>query len=439
MRTKYYYIHTFGCQMNVHDSEQIEVLLKSRGYEKADTAETSDLVIINTCSVRAKAEQKAFSMMGRLRRLKQRNPDLMLCVVGCMAQHMGRNMLKRVPYLDMVVGTHNIHRLPHMMEEVKRGRAGVTDTEFHDSIESMDILSLPEDHRVTAFVTIMQGCDNFCAYCIVPYVRGRETSRDSSDIIKEIEALAARGVREVSLLGQNVNSYGKNLSGGQNFPALLEEIGEIQGIERIRFTTSHPKDLSDELIRCFTSIGTLCEHIHLPVQAGSDAVLKRMKRGYTAGDYLEKVGRLREACPGISITSDIIVGFPGESDGDFQKTIDLMEKVRFDNTFSFAYSDRPGTAAEGYDGKVERDIQIERLTLLQSLQEEHTWEKHREMKGGVTEVLIEGFSKNDRDDLMGRTRTNKIVNVRGNGDLIGNVEAVSITETYMHSLRGELL
>jgi len=439
MRTKYFYIHTFGCQMNVHDSEQLAEMLKARGYQKADSVETSDLVIINTCCVREKAEQKAFSMMGRLRRLKRDNPGLILCVVGCMAQQRGRDILKRVPYLDIVVGTHNLHHLPRMISEVEGGRKGVTEIGFHESIASMDVISLPGDNGVTAFVSIMQGCDNFCAYCIVPYVRGREMSRESSDIIREIETLAAHGVKEVTLLGQNVNSFGKNLSGGQHFPALLERIGEIPGIERIRFTTSHPKDLSDHLIRCFTTIGTLCEHIHLPVQSGSDAILRRMKRGYRAGDYLERVERLREACPGISITSDIIVGFPGESDGEFQKTIDLMGKVRFDNTFSFVYSDRPGTAAEGYDRKVERQVQIERLTVLQSLQAGHTEEKNRKMHGTAAEILIEGFSKNERTDLMGRTRTNTIVNVRGNRDLIGNLEMVKITETYMHSVRGELL
>ncbi len=439
MRRKYFYIHTFGCQMNVHDSEQIGELLKNAGYKKTDDVEKSDLVIINTCSVRDKAEQKVYSMLGRLKGLKKQNPDLVMCIVGCLAQQLGVNFLKRVPYLDLVVGTHNIHRIPDLVRGIEDNGVRTTETTFHESVRSMEILTLPEDNKITAFVTIMQGCDNFCSYCIVPYVRGREKSRESSDIIKEIKALAAHGVKEVSLLGQNVNSYGNNLSNGQNFPFLLKKIGKIEGIERIRFTTSHPKDLSGELINCFPSIGTVCEHIHLPVQSGSDVILKRMKRNYTAGDYIEKVARLREACPGISITSDIIVGFPGESDEDFQKTIDLMEKVRFDNTFSFVYSDRSGTVAERYDNKVARDIQIKRLTFLQLLQKRHTLEKSRAMQGVITEILIEGFSKNDQRDLMGRTRTNKIVNVRGNKELIGRVEAVKITETYMHSLRGELL
>jgi len=438
MKKKYLYIHTFGCQMNVHDSEQIGELLGKCGYETTYDIEESDLVIINTCSVREKAEQKVYSLLGRLKKLKKKKPDLVMCIGGCLAQQLGVNFLKRFSHLDLVFGTHNIHRLPGMVREIEDNRCRVTETEFHESIKSMDILVLPENNRVTAYVTIMQGCDNFCAYCIVPYVRGREQSRDSADIIQEIEALADNGVKEVSLLGQNVNSYGNNLANGQDFPTLLKKIGEIEGIERIRFTTSHPKDLSDELINCFASMGELCEHIHLPVQSGSDSVLKRMKRGYTINDYLKKVEKLRDTCTEISITSDIIVGFPGEMDADFQKTIDLMEKVRFDNAFSFVYSDRIGTAAERYDKKIDKDVKMRRLSFLQSIQERHTLEENRTMLGSVAEILVERFSKNDQDDVMGRTRTNKIVNIGGGIDVMGKIEPVKITEAYMHSLRGEL-
>ncbi|MBN2568912.1 MAG: tRNA (N6-isopentenyl adenosine(37)-C2)-methylthiotransferase MiaB [Deltaproteobacteria bacterium] len=439
MRNKYFYIHTFGCQMNVHDSEQMGELLKKSGYKKTDDMGKSDLIIINTCSVRAKAEQKVYSMLGRLKTLKKKNPNMVICIAGCLAQQLGVKYLKKVPYLDLVIGTHNAHLLPEMVREAETCRVRAAETGFHGSIKSMDILVLPEDVKITAFVTIMQGCDNFCTYCIVPHVRGREKSRESSDVIKEIKALVTHGVKEVTLLGQNVNSYGANLPNGQNFPTLLKEIGEIGGIDRIRFTTSHPKDISDELIGCFFSIGALCEHIHLPVQSGSDDILRRMNRGYTSKDYLEKVDHLREVCPGISITSDIIVGFPGESEEDFQKTIDLMEKVRFDSTFSFGYSDRAGTVAEGYENKVASDIKTKRLSSLQLLQGRHTLENNRAMLGEVTEILVEGFSKNDQDELMGRTRTNKIVNIRGNSNLIGRELKVKITETFMHSLKGELL
>jgi tRNA-2-methylthio-N6-dimethylallyladenosine synthase len=269
-------------------------------------------------------------------------------------------------------------------------------------------------------------------------VRGREQSRNSSDIINEIEVLAENGVKEVSLLGQNVNSYGKNLADRQDFPNLLKKISKINGIERIRFTTSHPKDLSDELIDCFASMEKLCEHIHLPVQSGSDHVLRRMKRGYTIKEYLGKVEKLRCACPSISITSDIIVGFPGESDVDFRKTIELMEKVKFDNTYSFVYSERSGTIAERYDKKVDHDVKIRRLSFLQSVQERHTLEKNRLMLGSVTKILVEGLSKNNQSDVTGRTGTNKIVNVEGSTDEIGKIVPVKITEAYLHSLRGEL-
>lgn len=438
MKKKYLYIHTFGCQMNVHDSEQIGELLRRCGYETTHDIEKSDLIIINTCSVRDKAEQKVYSLLGRLKRLKDKNPDLVMCIGGCLAQQLGVNFLKRFSYLDLVFGTHNIHCIPEMLREIEDNRSRITKTEFHESVKSIDILAFPENNKVTAYVTIMQGCDNFCAYCIVPYVRGREKSRDSADIIYEIEALAGKGVKEVTLLGQNVNSYGMNLASGQDFPILLKEISKIEGLERIRFTTSHPKDLSYELINCFASIEKLCEHIHLPVQSGSDSVLKRMKRGYTIKDYLRKVEKLRDACPGISITSDIIVGFPGECDEDFQKTIELMETVRFDNIFSFVYSERTGTAAERYDKKIDKDVKMQRLRFLQSVQERHTLEKNRSMLGSVTKILVEGLSRNNQGDLTGRTSTNKIVNVRGGVDVIGKIESVKITETYMHSLRGEL-
>jgi len=439
MSTGTFYIHTFGCQMNVHDSEQMAQILGKAGYVKTGEAGKADIIIINTCSVREKAAQKVYSQLGRLKRLKQKNPNLIMGVAGCLAQEQGAGFFRKAPYLDLVIGTHNIHRLVQIIEEIRGRGHRIVDTSFHRSVRSLGIRTLPSPGSVSAFVTIMQGCNNFCSYCIVPYVRGREESRQSEDIIDEIRFLAENGIREVTLLGQNVNSYGRELSGGVDFPALLGMINEIDGIDRIRFTTSHPKDLSGDLAACFADLDKVCEHIHLPVQSGSDYVLKKMKRGYTTGGYLGKVGMLRDACPDISITSDMIVGFPGEKESDFQKTIDLMEKVRFDNIFSFRYCDRRGTASEGYDGKVEEGVKQERLSRLQSLQERHSLEKNRYLEGSVEDVLVEGVSKNDDADIMGRTRGNKIVNFTGDTDLIGKTVRVKIVRAHMHSLRGEVL
>jgi tRNA-2-methylthio-N6-dimethylallyladenosine synthase len=438
-KKKHYHIRTFGCQMNVHDSEQMAALLEESGYEVSEDINTSDLVIINTCSVREKAEQKVHSFLGRLRKLKKKNPDIIIGISGCVAQQWSRDFLEKVPHLDFVLGTHNIHRLPEIVERVEMFSSRVAETTFCESVKSLGIITLPKNGEVSAFVTIMQGCNNFCAYCIVPYLRGREESRNSHDIIEEIRALAVHGVKEVTLLGQNVNSYGKTLKDKTDFPALLRMINEVEEIERIRFTTSHPKDLSEDLIESFTAIDRLCEHIHLPVQSGSDSVLKRMRRGYSSQEYMEKVEKLKALCPGISITSDIIVGFPGESDEEFQKTIDLMEKVRFDNTFSFKYSDRPGIASESYNGKIEEQVKSGRLSFLQNLQERHAFEKNRDLEGKLEDILIEGVSKNSVSEVTGRTRTNRIVNLPGGVDIKGKVVKVRITKAYAHSLRGEIL
>ena len=425
--------------MNVHDSQQMAQILSGAGYVETDEAGRADIIIINTCSVREKAAQKVYSHLGRLKRLKQENPGLIMGVAGCLAQEHGTGFFRRFPYLDFVLGTHNLHHFPGMIEKISNTRSRIADTSFHRSVRSLGIRTLPPDGDVSAYVTIMQGCNNFCSYCIVPYVRGREESRASGDIVDEIRFLADNDIREVTLLGQNVNSYGSTLPGDTDFPALLRMVSKIDGIDRIRFTTSHPKDLSEDLACCFADLDKLCEHIHLPVQSGSDHVLKRMKRGYTVGEYLKKIGMLRNACPDITITSDIIVGFPGESGSDFQKTIDLMKEVRFDNTFSFKYSDRRGTASEGYDEKVEEEIRSKRLSELQALQESHSLEKNRSLEGIVEDVLIGGVSKNNGADITGRTRGNKIVNLAGDAGLVGRTVRVKIVQAYTHSLRGEML
>jgi tRNA-2-methylthio-N6-dimethylallyladenosine synthase len=438
LEKKRIFIQTFGCQMNVHDSEKIMALMTGSGYESCDDVTKADLIIINTCSIREKAAQKVYSQLGRLRQLKREKPELILGVGGCLAQQWGSKFIERIPFLDIVFGTHNIHMLPQLVTRIEKTRAPVVQIEFQESVKSLNIPTLSNNGKISAYITIMQGCNNFCSYCVVPYLRGREESRPLREIVDEVKSFAHRGVKEVTLLGQNVNSYGASNSNGHDFADLLREIDKIGGIERIRFTTSHPKDLSDKLIYCFSETDKLCEHIHLPVQAGSDRILKMMNRCYTINDYFEKVDKLRSVCPEISITSDIIVGFPGEKESDFQATVDMMKKIRFDNIFSFNYSEREGTNAAKLGDTVSKFVKRERLQLVQSLQEEHTIEKNRARIGNIEEILVEGMSKNSREDMTGRTRTNKIVNVRGNHELIGKAVHVRITDAYLHSLRGEL-
>ena len=437
MQCKHLYIETFGCQMNVHDSEQMTVLLQGLGYELTDDSQKADLILINTCSIREKAEQKAFSELGRLLKLKDENPNLIVGFAGCLAQHLGKKVFRRAKDVDLVVGTHNIHRLPEMIAAVLKNRKKVTQIDFSPSIHSLNIFAPPPEGSLSAFVSIMQGCDNYCAYCVVPFLRGPEMSRTPEDIVHEVTELTNLGIKEVTLLGQNVNSYGKKLEQACNFVSLIKKISNIDGIERIRFTTSHPKDLSDALIDCFADVSKLCEHIHLPVQSGSNRILKQMNRGYTVEEYLEKVSRLRASCPQISITSDIIVGFPGETAKDYQETIDMMEKIRFDSVFSFKYSERKGTAAEELPGKVPEAEKRQRLKELQALQDRHTQEKNSALEGRVQEVLVEGRSRNSEQDMMGRARSWKIVNFKGSPELIGKQVFVEITRGYLHSLCGK--
>jgi tRNA-2-methylthio-N6-dimethylallyladenosine synthase len=432
------YIHTFGCQMNVQDSEKMAALLVPTGYETTDDPGRADLIIVNTCSIREKAAQKICSQLGRFRALKEQNPRLRIGVGGCLAQQWGDRFFRKVPYLDLVFGTHQIHRLPEMVSELEQKGDRQAETGFCERVRSLDIVAQPPSDAVSTFVTIMQGCNNFCAYCVVPILRGGEESRPLPEVLNEVKILTAQGIREVTLLGQNVNSYGQTRSEGQDFADLIHAIDEIAGVERIRFTTSHPKDLSPKLIACFGNVRSLCEHIHLPVQSGSDRVLKRMNRRYTAEDYRERVAALRSACPGISITSDVIVGFPGEEEEDFQATLALMREVRFDNLFSFQYSRREGTAAAGMDRQVCGSEKRERLQTLQALQTNHTLEKNRDCLGRTETVLVEGTSKNTASEMTGRTRGNRIVNFPGSQELIGETVSVKITKAFLHSLRGAM-
>lgn len=425
--------------MNVNDSEQIAALLASAGYEATGQAQKADVIILNTCSIREKAAQKVYSRLGRFKDYKLENPDLIIGVGGCLAQQWGEKFFKKAPCLDIVFGTYSIQNVPELIKRVQKSSRRITDTAFGVEGRFGGRLSRTVTGRSSAFVSIMQGCNNFCAYCVVPYLRGPEESREFADIVQEVENLAAQGVKEITLLGQNVNSYGQTLRIKADFASLLRAIAAVGGIERIRFTTSHPKDISPELIRCFEDVDILCEHIHLPVQSGSDKVLRDMNRRYTRADYLQKVSALRAACPDISITSDVIVGFPGETDADFAETIDLLDKIRFDNLFSFKYSEREGTAAAKFDNKVSERVKSARLKSLQLLQEQHTLVKNRSMLGKIWDVLVEKRSKGSAGEVMGRTRTNKIVNFAGGSELVGKTLPVIITHAYQHSLHGELL
>jgi tRNA-2-methylthio-N6-dimethylallyladenosine synthase len=421
--------------MNEHDSEKMSYLLRIAGYEHIDSTQDADIIIVNTCCVREKAEQKFYSFMGRLKRMKDMKGTI-LGVTGCIAQMEKDAISDRLPFIDFSLGPSSIHKVQEAIEYVT-GKNMFLDFSENGYGNSVFTGSESSNGGIKKFVTIMKGCNNFCSYCIVPYVRGREASRDSASILEEIGELAKKGIKDVTLLGQNVNSYniGKD---DVSFPMLLEEINMINGIERIRFVTSHPKDLSDELIDCFGRLEKLCEQIHLPVQAGSDKLLMLMNRGYTSNEYREKIHRLRNRCHDIAITTDCIVGFPGEDEGAFGETMQLIKDIEFDGLFSFAYSPRKYTVASNLPDEVSRDMGLKRLKLLQETQKAITLKKNRTMEGSVVEVLAEGLSKNSDEDLTGRTRTNKIVNFTGNKDMIGKLTHVKIVKGYANSLKGEL-
>ena len=369
--------------MNVYDSEKMAYLLEAEDYQVISDMEDADVILLNTCSIREKPEHKIYSILGRLKALKDKNPNLILGVGGCVAQQEGEKLLEQSPHLDLVFGTQRIGELPSLIKVVQENRTRVCDVEMTDTAcAEAGVLPVHPQH-ISSYVSIIRGCNNFCSFCVVPYVRGREHSRPLNDIVAEVTHLAQRGVKEVVLLGQNVNSYGNDCGITNGFPDLLVALNHVSGLERIRFITSHPKDLSDELIQCFSELEKLCEHIHLPVQSGSNRILKRMNRKYTREDYLEKVNTLRTVCPQIGITSDVIVGFPGETSDDYEETLSLMEEVRFDDLFSFQYSDRPNTAANRFGHKVPPAIKGERLIKLQAMQEEHSLEKNRALVGSV--------------------------------------------------------
>jgi len=439
-KTKRVFIKTFGCQMNEYDSARmVDVLAAEEGIEPTERADDADVILFNTCSVREKAQEKVFSDLGTIKHLKRANPDLVIGVGGCVASQEGKAIVARAPYVDVVFGPQTLHRLPELIRARQETGLPQVDVSFPE-IEKFDRMPAPRVDGPTAFVSIMEGCSKYCSFCVVPYTRGEEISRPFDDVIAEIAELAEGGVREVTLLGQNVNAYRGVMADGAwaDLALLLEYVQEVPGIERVRYTTSHPKDFTQRLIDAHGAFDKLAPHVHLPVQSGSDRVLAAMKRGYTALEYKSIIRRLRAACPDISITSDFIVGFPGESEEDFGRTLQLAEDVGFDGSFSFVYSPRPGTPAASLPDPTPREKKLARLARLQAALEAEARRVSAAMVGGVERVLVEGPSRKDSSELSGRTGNNRVVNFPGDAQLVGQVVEIQIEAALPHSLRGRL-
>lgn len=433
MSNKTFHIQTFGCAMNEHDSETIAGLLSEMGYESTEHKKEASVAIINTCSVRDNADKRFFGTLGQLKKIKEMNPDFTVCVCGCMMQqqHVIDTVKQKYPWVDIIFGTHNIHQFPKLLESVLGEKQKMVDV-WDDGGDIVEGLPVKRQFAHKALVNIMFGCNNFCTYCIVPYTRGRERSRHSEEILAEVQELVQDGVREITLLGQNVNSY----QGDVDFAGLIRKLNEVEGLERIRFMTSHPKDISEELIRAYQDCDKLCNHIHLPVQAGSNRVLERMNRKYTREHYLDLIRKFRETRPDIAITTDIIVGFPGETEEDFQDTLSLVREVEYDSAFTFLYSVRKGTPAEQYEDQVPEDVKHERFNRLVDLMNELSLKKNKALEGLVLPVLVEGVSKNNEDTLTGRTEGFKTVNFKGPKEIIGTIVPVQIMEGKTFNLEG---
>ncbi|MFX3622365.1 MAG: tRNA (N6-isopentenyl adenosine(37)-C2)-methylthiotransferase MiaB [Limnobacter sp.] len=433
------FIKTFGCQMNEYDSDKMaDVLGVSDGLERTNIPDDADIILFNTCSVREKAQEKVFSDLGRVKHLKKSNPNLIIGVGGCVASQEGRAIVERAPYVDVVFGPQTLHRLPQLIKQRRDTHRPQVDISFPE-IEKFDNLPLAKNTGATAFVSIMEGCSKYCSFCVVPYTRGEEISRPFDDVLMEIADLADQGVREINLLGQNVNAYrGKMGETAEiaDFALLLEYVSEVPGIERIRFTTSHPKEFGPRLIESYAKLPKLVDHLHLPVQAGSDRILAAMKRGYTALEYKSIIRKLREIRPNISMSSDFIVGFPGETEADFEKTMDLINSVGFDTSFSFVYSPRPGTPAADLEDGVDQITKLKRLARLQKTIQDHATSISKSMLGTRQKVLVEGPSKKDPAELAGRTENNRVVNFAGNPRMVGQIVELDIVEAYPNSLRG---
>jgi tRNA-2-methylthio-N6-dimethylallyladenosine synthase len=445
----YAYIYTIGCQMNVYDSEKLASILKSYGFKNTDDMEKADIVVCNTCSIRHKAEEKAFSFLGRFARIKKRKPHLITVMAGCVAQQEGKKAFERLPHLDIVLGTQAFSRFGRHLEAIKSGKRKIVDIQDSPVIyEAMPDTSCCDENKISRFVTIMQGCENFCTYCVVPYVRGRERSRKPQSIVEEVSLLAGSGVREVTLLGQNVNSYGQK-EGQISFSQLLARINEINGIRRIRFATSHPKDLSLDLIYAIRDLDKVCNHLHLPVQSGSNKILKKMNRGYTKEKYIDRILNLKKECKDIALSTDIIVGFPSETRDDFNDTMNLLREIEFDSIFAFAYSNRSSAPAARFPNQVKEKEKLDRLNNLLELQDYYTTKKNKALIGKTLKILVEGKSVKKRDgfeqtqgaldQMTGRTESNKIVHFPSRHAKIGDIINIRIEQAYPHSLWGHPL
>ena len=438
--TRKLYIKTFGCQMNEYDSDRmVDVLTQSERVQPTSDPAQADIILFNTCSVREKAQEKVFSDLGRVRALKRERPELIIGVGGCVASQEGEAIVARAPYVDVVFGPQTLHRLPELIARRRASGKPQVDISFPE-IEKFDNLPPARVEAASAFVSAMEGCSKYCSFCVVPFTRGEEISRPFGDVLEEVAGLAAQGVREVTLLGQNVNAYQGPMEDGEtaDFALLLEYVAEIPGIERLRYTTSHPREFTQRLIDAYRHIPKLAGHVHLPVQSGSDRVLAAMKRGYTVLEYKSIIRRLRAARPAISITSDFIVGFPGESDEDFERTMKLVESIGFDGSFSFLYSPRPGTPAADLPDETPREVKLARLQRLQAALEANASRTSEQMVGSTQRVLVERHARKDEAELAGRTENNRVVNFPGRARLVGSFVNVRITAALSHSLRGEV-
>jgi len=439
--TQKLFILTTGCQMNEYDSEKMaDVLNASHELELTEVPEEADILLLNTCSIREKAQEKVFSLLGRWRKMKEKRPELIIGVGGCVASQEGAAIQKRAPYVDIVFGPQTLHRLPELLEKAKKGEKRLVDISFPE-IEKFDALPEPRAEGPKAFVSVMEGCSKYCTFCVVPYTRGEEISRPVQSVLDEITSLAEQGVREVNLLGQNVNAFRGEMEDGEiaDFALLLHFVAAIDGIDRIRFTTSHPIEFTDELVDAFDAIPELVSHLHLPVQSGSDSVLAMMKRGHTRDEYIETMNKVKAVRPGISLSSDFIIGFPGETDADFEDTMDLIEEIGFDFSYSFIYSPRPGTPASDLPDDTPVEVKKQRLKRLQTRLDEMTMAISNSMVDSVQTVLVEGVSKKNQLQVTGRTENNRVVNFIGHPRLAGQLVDVLITEALPNSLRGRVL
>jgi tRNA-2-methylthio-N6-dimethylallyladenosine synthase len=439
--TKKLFIKTWGCQMNEYDSEKMADLLDAtHGYQATDTAEDADIILLNTCSIREKAQEKVFHQLGRWKNLKKDKPDLIIGVGGCVASQEGKTIRKRAPFVDLVFGPQTLHRLPEMINQIKGGSKSVIDISFPE-IEKFDRLPEPKADGPSAFVSIMEGCSKYCTFCVVPYTRGEEVSRPVDDVLLEIAQLAEQGVREVNMLGQNVNAFrGPNYDGSIcTFAELLELVASINGIDRIRYTTSHPVEFTDDIIDAYAQIPELVDHLHLPVQSGADRILNLMKRGHTAIEYKSKIRRLKKIRPNLSMSSDFIIGFPGETNADFEATMDLIQAMDFDLSFSFIYSARPGTPAADLPDDVTEETKKQRLSLLQQRITQQALRIARNMVDTEQRILVEGPSKKNPMELSGRTENNRVVNFEGTPKMIGGFVDIKITDVFANSLRGHVI